>query len=304
MHHIEWVARDRLDKFEEQIRSVERSEFLAASTLAALRCINDEVATLRSELTVAAAREDLEYLHNHVIKINQKIFSLTNYLGILLRSTNLRNSFEAYFSFEEMALALMGDADRLILSSEWDSNPFYIPSPPAALSDFVIIGIPAFASRNSLLLPLAAHELSHAVWRQKDLNSLLNLEADKAFRAIIDANEPKFKRDLSLKNDLFSRTRKENIVSECLKLVSSQCQEMFCDLLGASIFKESYVYAFDAFLTPGSGWRDPSYPSFSNRAKYIIRAALPNSGDLRTGVLDLIEESPPNRCRSHSSIRG
>jgi hypothetical protein len=27
------------------------------------------------------------------------------------------------------------------------------------LSEFVIIGIPAFASRNSLLLPLAAHEL-------------------------------------------------------------------------------------------------------------------------------------------------
>ncbi len=67
---------------------------------------------------------------------------------------------------------------------------------------------------------------------------------------------------------------------------------MFCDLLGASIFKESYVYAFDAFLTPGSGWRDPSYPSFSNRANYIIRAALPNPGDVRPGVLDLIEESP------------
>jgi hypothetical protein len=109
----------------------------------------------------------MEYLHNHVIKINQKIFSLTNYLGILLRSTNLRNSFEAYFSFEEMALALMGDADRLILSSEWDSNPFYIPSPPAALSDFVIIGIPAFASLAFRHSRLAIRSFSP--WRRTSL---------------------------------------------------------------------------------------------------------------------------------------
>lgn len=155
--------RDRLDKFEEQIRSVERSEFLPASTYAALQCINGEVESLRSVLTEAAAVNGAQYLQQKVITITQKIFNFTNYLGILLRSTNLRNSFEAYFSFEEMALALVGKPNRLILSSEWDAIPFYIPSPPAALEDFVIIGLPAFASRNSLLLPLAAHELSHAV---------------------------------------------------------------------------------------------------------------------------------------------
>lgn len=175
----------------------------------------------------------------------------------------------------------------MIFSSEWDSIPFYIPSPPAALLEFVIIGIPAFASRNSLLLPLAAHELSHAVWREKKLDSLLINAADKAFRAKIDANPRKFERDFSLNDNLFLQDRKERIVSDCLKLVSSQCQEMFCDLLGASIFKESYVYAFDAFLAPGFGTREPSYPSFSNRAKYIIRAALTNPSDLRDGVLDL-----------------
>lgn len=111
MHHIEWVARDRLDKFEEQIRLVERSEFLAPSTSAALHCINGEVASLRSKLEEAAALKKLRFLHQHVIAINQKIFSLTNYLGILLRSTNLRNCFEANFSFEEMASAIM---ERLI----------------------------------------------------------------------------------------------------------------------------------------------------------------------------------------------
>jgi hypothetical protein len=45
MHHIELVARDLLDKFEEQIRSVEISEFITASTSAALQCINGEVAS-------------------------------------------------------------------------------------------------------------------------------------------------------------------------------------------------------------------------------------------------------------------
>lgn len=162
--------------------------------------------------------EDLPFLRNHAITINQKIFSLTNYLGILLRSTNLRNCFEAYFSFEEMAFAIMGETDRLILSSEWDSVPFYIPSPPAALSGFVIIGIPAFASRNSLLLPLAAHELGHAVWREKNLDSLLNIEADKALRAKIDGNVREFKRDFSLEDNLLFPDRKERIVKGLFKI--------------------------------------------------------------------------------------
>jgi hypothetical protein len=167
MRHIEWRARDRLDRFEEQIRSVKRSEFLAPSTSAALQCINGEVASLRAQLEETVSLNNFQFLRDKVITINQKIFSLTNYLGILLRSTNFRNCFEAHFSFEEMASAIIGEPNRLILTSEWESSPFYIPSPPAALSDFVIIGIPAFASRDSLLLPLAAHELSHAVWRAK-----------------------------------------------------------------------------------------------------------------------------------------
>src|SRR4029077_10849065 len=105
------------------------------------------------------------YLIQHTILVNQKIYSLTNYLGILLRSTNLRNAFEAYFAFEEMSRKLLGDDDKLIISSEWTSTRFYIPNPPAILEGYVFIGMPAFASRHALLLPLAAHELGHAVWR-------------------------------------------------------------------------------------------------------------------------------------------
>jgi hypothetical protein len=86
-----------------------------------------------------------------VILVNQKLYSLTNYLGVLLRSTNLRNAFEAYYAFEEMARKLIGEPDKLIISSEWDASPFYIPNPPAVLDSYVFIRMPAFASRNALL---------------------------------------------------------------------------------------------------------------------------------------------------------
>lgn len=124
---------------------------------------------------------------------------------------------------------------------------------------------------------------------KKKLDDLLIVEATKVFRAKINADEPKFRSDFCLQKGRLLEKRTDNIVSECLTLVSSQCQEMFCDLLGASIFKESYVYAFDAFLTPGFGTREASYPSFSDRAKYIIRAVPPKAGNRRPDMLDLIE---------------
>src|SRR5439155_22334513 len=96
-------------------------------------------------------------------------------LGFILRSTNVRNAFEAFGPF----LRLAGDVlepgiersqrkTKLLLSSEWDYSPFTYPTIPD-LPKFLFIGLPAPESANPLLIPLAGHELGHAVWSRYSL---------------------------------------------------------------------------------------------------------------------------------------
>jgi hypothetical protein len=269
MHHLEWLARDRLSRFESQLATISRSEYLPASTTKALSAVGQEIVRLRSILDEVITYSDQTYLLRHVVLINQKLYTLTNYLGILLRSTNLRNSFEAYFAFEEMSRKLIGEEDRLVISSEWDASPFYIPNPPAVLDGYVFIGMPAFASRNALLLPLAAHELGHAVWRIRSLDGPLITTADLHLRNEIDKDEPGFIRDFGLEQNLFFSSERDRIISDCLRIVGSQCEEIFCDLFGAALFGRSYLYAFDFFLSPGYGTREFDYPSLVDRIRFM-----------------------------------
>src|SRR2546422_11498865 len=109
MQHLESLARDRLQRFELQLGNISRSEFLPSSTANALKAIGLEIKRLRDILDEVITYTEPIYLLRHVVLINQKLYTLTNYLGILLRSTNLRNSFEAYFAFEEMSRKLLGE---------------------------------------------------------------------------------------------------------------------------------------------------------------------------------------------------
>lgn len=269
MQHLEWFARDRLHRFELQLERISRSEFLPDSTSNALKTIGSEIQRLRSVLDEVITFDDEAFLLRHAVLINQKLYNLTNYLGILLRSTNLRNSFEASFAFEEMSRKLIGEDDRLIISSEWDSTPFYIPNPPAVLEGYVFIGMPAFASRNALLLPLAAHELGHAIWRIRSIDGPLITTADIHLRSEIEKDEPAFIRDFGLEQNLFLSSEKDRVISDCLKLVGSQCEEIFCDIFGATLFGKSYLYAFDFFLSPGFGTREFDYPSLLDRIAFM-----------------------------------
>src|SRR4051812_20802819 len=102
MQHLEWLAYDRLRSFEEQLIAIASSEFIHDSTRTALEEVKSETTRLRDLTAEMVTVSDPSFLRQHVITINQKIFNLTNYLGVLLRSTNLRNCFEAYFALNEM----------------------------------------------------------------------------------------------------------------------------------------------------------------------------------------------------------
>jgi hypothetical protein len=197
------------------------------------------------------------YLVQHATLVNQKIYSLTNYLGVLLRSTNLRNAFEAHFAFEEMSRKFIGEDDKLIISSEWDSTPFYIPSPPAVLDGYVFIGMPAFASRNA-----------YAIWRIRSIDGPLITTADMYLREEIEKDEPGFQKEFGLEQNLFFSTEKERIVSECLKLVASQAQEIFCDLFGSALFGKSYLYAFDSSCHPASAQENTTTQVFRSEFEF------------------------------------
>lgn len=100
-----------------------------------------------------------------------QLFVYVPILGFILRSTNVRNAFEAYSPLLRLARSLLGRDTKLILSSEWDYSPF-VYMPMTDLPGFVLIGLPAPESANPLLVPLAGHELGHWLWQAANLGRI------------------------------------------------------------------------------------------------------------------------------------
>ena len=52
------------------------------------------------------------------------LFTYVPLLGLILRSTNTRNAFEAYAPLLRLARKILGKDTKLIISSEWDYSPY------------------------------------------------------------------------------------------------------------------------------------------------------------------------------------
>jgi hypothetical protein len=202
-------------------------------------------------------------------------------LGFILRSTNVRNAFEAYDPLLQICRRIYGEQAKLILSSEWSFSPFTYPAVFKDLPDLMFIGMPATEAGNALILPLAGHELGHSVWRRPVVRGpsvaqplLLELQTALVeqyranwleFQKAFDVTEPP---DQILAN-LFLRS----IWSQSYRLAERQLEELFCDVLGLAIFGESFLYAFIYVLTPNLGDRVPHYPALSRRIETLERAS-------------------------------
>ncbi len=81
--------------------------------------------------------------------------------------------------------------------------PFAYPQSLPDLKSFVLIGLPASEAGSALLLPLAAHELGHAVWRNRGIegpvNTTLQLKIEELFKTSKDTGE--FKRNFPAYDD-------------------------------------------------------------------------------------------------------
>lgn len=191
-------------------------------------------------------------------------------LGFILRSTDTRNAFEVIGPLLRLARKMLGKETDLIVSSEWNFSP-HVYSGIEELPNHVLIGLPASESGNPLLIPLAGHELGHAVWKKKRLaddfkqriQETITEEGRRLSKQYADAFG-------GLPDDLLFKTN----VAPALTWALKQTEETFCDCFGVRLFSEAYLHAFAYLLTPGTRTqRSPNYPNIKRRIQNLKQTA-------------------------------
>jgi hypothetical protein len=209
---------------------------------------------------------------------SRKLFQLFPLLGFLLRSTDVRNAFEIHGPFLRIVRQLLGPGSKLVISSEWDFSPFtFLPPTEYGLTDTVLIGGPASEASNVLIVPLSGHELGHNVWAKQKRRDQLGPELwSEILQHISTARWAEFSQH-------FPQVAKPADLSDLLGVQTwtpswnwalRQCEELFCDFIGLSIFRESFLHAASYLLAPGLPTRrNPDYPASKQRAAYHAQAA-------------------------------
>lgn len=229
------------------------------------------------------------------LDINQNIRRLHPFAGFIFRSTNARNAFEIFDPLKRIANTLLGGRVELVLSSEWYYVPFAYPFSVTELPDAVFIGLPAVESSNALYLPLAGHELGHALWRRRRCKLQWRKQIDEELRKVaqkllpVDINDnqtPKAEAQVKGQSEAVEETddgvaqagklpvaiQEEKKRTE--KLINLQAEELFSDYVGLLLFGPAYLRAFFYALVPGTGEnRSLEYPSLAARTRYLIDAA-------------------------------
>ena len=262
-------ARRRVRAFVDQIVELEASDFPHRDGLDALGVIRKELEYYLNDFldTLPPTLSDA-VVDGICADISSTVSTYTEVLGFILRSTNVRNAFEAHFHLKRLVGQAISPKVKLIMSSEWNFVPFTYPMTLDLLPDFVLVGAPAPESGNVLLFPLAGHEIGHSAWRKYAMRPHLQTQVTRAVAHAIDAAHEARTRVLT--NAGASLPNLQNVV---LEMALKQLEEIFCDLFGLYVFGPSYIYAYEYFLAPGGGNRSPFYPSSTDRVGYLIAGA-------------------------------
>lgn len=229
------------------------------------------------QLDTAVKSSDTALIESTCSTVADEIQWAIGYLGFFLRSTNVRNAFEAWGPLLRLARRLLlGRKSKLVISSEWEFSPFTFVG-ASAFPDFVFIGLPAPESGNPFLLPIAGHELGHNVWANEKLGDKYQPVVERKILDAIRLQLGDFNKHTGLsisesevKTNMFAVTQ----WLPYLEYAFEQCQEVFCDCLGTRLFGGSYICAFEYLLAPHAGSaRELTYPSDFDRAQTIIAAA-------------------------------
>jgi hypothetical protein len=236
--------------------------------------------------------------HNACSVSLHELYVYVPILGFILRSTNVRNAFEAYAPLLRLVRSILGADTKLIVSSEWEFAPFVYRA-ITGLRDFVLIGLPAPESSNPLLIPLAGHELGHSVWEHEGFSARFEKQIENGIVDQLTTNRwgeyqllyPQAKRPDLKSDDMFVRSTWINAYTWALL----QTEEIFCDLVGLRLFAESYMHAFAYLVSPGtSGQRSLRYPNIARRVSHLVKAANAMAVSVPAGFeSDFVAETEP-----------
>jgi hypothetical protein len=241
--------------------------------------------------------------------INVKTIEVLPILGFILRSTNVRNAFELLDPLQIIANSILQGNAQLLLSSEWDYVPFAYPQSLEDLKSFVLIGMPASETSNALLVPLAGHELGHAVWRNRGLgggaHATLQYKCEDLFKAQKNMEDfckyfPEYK-----PNDIVGKEILLESIAGAVEDAVFQAEELFCDMFAYSLFGPSYVHAFTYILAPGSGrMSGTKYPSHKTRIS-VLKKIAEAEGDSVPDIdaLRFSDEAPRSNPRERFLLR-
>jgi len=278
-------ARNRITAVLEEIGRLMQSEFPAQHPKDAMNILRDKFEEQCSALERIGANVPLEIAKTQCSAVLERLFVYVLILGFIIRSTNVRNGFEAYGLLLYLTECLMGDKTKLIVSSEWNFSPFTYQS-ITDLPDFILIGLPATESSNPLIIPLAGNELGHSAWKLNRLaDNFSSSIRQGVLKEIMDERWDEYEKlfpqyeKTDLENDMFASLTWESARQWALL----QVEEIFCDFSGVRLFAESYLYAFMYLLVSGtSGQRSLGYPNMKNRISYIVKAVQDLDVDVPT----------------------
>ena len=266
----------KLRNIQRTIDSLLDGDFPLSAGRSALTKLRDVLSTFDGKLDLAQKQNDQDNLDLVAHNLSVKIYQVLPILGFVLRSTNVRNAFEMVEPLHRIAKAALQGNPQLILSSEWDYVPFAYPQSLDNLKSFIFIGLPASEAASALLMPIAGHELGHAVWRNRGIGAGLQGSLQMKCEEHYSKNMHDFQlhfTDYDPK-DLVRRFKLDEAISESSKYASFQAEELFSDLFAYACFGASYLRAFSYVLAPGEGViANPKYPLNSTRVNVIRKVA-------------------------------
>lgn len=115
-------AQRKLRIFVRQIEELQTSEFPHEDSRIALEQLAAHFALRLRSAKRAIAKDDL--VDEILAQVNVSVGRYTELLGFILRSTHVRNAFEAYFPLKRLVQLVIGPTARLITSAEWRFIPF------------------------------------------------------------------------------------------------------------------------------------------------------------------------------------
>ena len=285
----------------DQVKQLQLSEFPYEEPKTALELLT---AMYESDLARLAGMDettDVQIRQQACAHANARIARYYAVLGFILRSTNVRNAFEIYDPLLQLCRTIYGKDAKLIVSSEWGFSPFTYPAVTDDLPNLMFIGLPSTEASNSLIIPLAGHEIGHSIWRKKNDRSTALANLDKCIQSYLvaayESNWKIFQKTFDIENetsDLLTDLFLRNIWTQSYKLAVRQVEEIFCDIIGLRIFGEGFLYSFLYLISPNIGDRAPHYPALASRIVALLEAckvfSITPPTDFRTYFFD-----PPKR---------